>query len=82
MTDESGPNALRYLPGVPPGSDPRNPHCFLWLAGFTPAAPVIPAHPPISRTNPPPPANMVIRRLMEAELLLQELEEQPRELEE
>lgn len=81
MTDETGSNALRYIPGVPPGGNPRDPRCFLLLAGFVPAASSSPTQPPIHRTTPPP-ASTVVRSLMEAELLLQELEEQPREAEE
>ena len=78
MSDETSRHALRYLPGVPPECDPRDPRCFLFLAGFKPAAPVVRAQPPIFRTTPPP-GSAVVRSLMEAELLLQELEEQPRE---
>ncbi|HOJ68376.1 MAG TPA: hypothetical protein PKX28_09610 [Candidatus Hydrogenedentes bacterium] len=76
-----GHDATRLNPGIPPDIDLRDPRQFLFLSGFAPldAASTLPA---ISRRPAPPSGNSMISSLMEAEVLLHELEEQPREPEE
>lgn len=72
-------DSRRYAPGIPHNINPLDTQTFLVLAGFRAPATTVPqGNPGVIKTLPSS-RNTVIDTLMEAELLLQELEEQPKD---
>jgi len=72
-------DSYRHAPGVPQNVNTRDTQTFLVVAGFRPPAAAEPKENLDATITPSISRNTVIDTLMEAELLLQELEEQPRD---